>query len=167
MHYTRTVICILLLGGVCTCATFLLALTPEQQKAAHVCDGVFLDRYSACLSNHPMQTEECTHEAYEAYKICRKNSGLPMKSPPQTPKGPSHNPSGKPSPSASPTRKPLRHVDDLGNVQTQTLTSPTPKPLRHVDDLGNVQTQSQTQTLTRTSPTPRPKPSRSPSHHKG
>ena len=167
MHYNRTVVCILLLGGVCTCATFLLALTPEQQKAAHHCDGVFVDTYAECLQSHPLQTEECNHEAYDAYKTCRKNAGLPMKSPPQKPKGPGDNPSGKPSPSASPTRKPLRHVDDLGNVQTQTLTSPTPKPLRHVDDLGNVQTQSQTQTLTRTSPTPRPKPSRSPSHHKG
>jgi hypothetical protein len=166
MHYTRTVICILLLGGVCTCATFLLALTPEQHKASDYCDGVFVDTYSDCLKSSS-NIEECLQRAKEARNTCRKNSGLPMKSPPQIPKGPGVNPSGKPSPSASPTRKPLRHVDDLGNVQTQTLTSPTPKPLRHVDNLGNVQTQSQTQTLTRTSPTPRPKPSRSPSHHKG
>jgi hypothetical protein len=140
MHYSRTVVCVLLLGGVCTCAKLLLALTPEQQKAAHVCDGVYLDKYTACLESHPLQTEQCTHEAYDAYKTCRKNSGLPMKSPPQVPKGRGDHPSGKPSPTASPTRSPLRHVDDLGKVQTQTLTT--------------------------TSPTPTPKPSRSVSHRK-
>ena len=168
MHYARTFIAIVLLGVACACATFLLAepLSPEQQKASQHCDSVFLDRYTACLQSHPLQTEECTHEAYEAWKTCRKNSGLPMKNPPRPPKGRVDQPSGKPSTSgASPTPKPVRHVHDLGNVQTETLTttSPTPKPLRHADDLRN----TQTQTLTKTSPTPTPKPSRSPSGHKG
>lgn len=141
MHYSRTVICVLLLGGVCTCARLLLALTPEQEKAAHNCDRAFLDAYTGCLNAHPLQTEQCTHYAYETYKTCRKNSGLPMKSPPQIPKGKRDDASGKPSSSASPTRKPLPHAGDLGNVQTETLT--------------------------KSSPTPSPKPSHSSSPHKG
>ena len=169
MHYRRIVLAFLLLGSICICATFVLALTPEQQKAAHKCDGVFLDTYTTCLESHPLQTEQCTHEAYDAYKTCRKNSGLPMARPPKTPKGTNDNPSGKPSPHASPTRNPLRHAGELGNVQEQTLTttSPTPDPMKNAGERGKVQTHTQTQTLTRSSPTPSPKPSRSSSPHKG
>lgn len=169
MHYTRTFIAIALLGAACACATLVLALTPEQHKASDHCDGVYLDTYAACLGNSS-DKEKCANDAKEAREVCRKNSGLPLKTTP--PKVPGDNPSGKPSPSASP-RRPLRHANDLNNVQTQTLTpaSPTPKPLRHVHDLSNVQThtQTQTQTLSKTSssPTPKPRPSRSPSHHKG
>jgi hypothetical protein len=135
MHYARIFIAIAVFGAGCACATFLLALplTPEQEKAAHYCDGVFLDRYVACLESHPLKTEECTKDAYEAYKICRKNSGLPMQKPPRPPKVRVDQPAGKPSTSgASPTPKPLRHLDGLGSAQTQTLTktspTPTPKP---------------------------------------